>query len=155
MALMLCDYLRPACYIWHIRHFSFFNLIILFWLIQQDYFYDVTGQSQESKRSYKPSRIKELHSKLHCLRTLLCTLTATHLTLIYVCTYIRLRVPSGCPIKQARIIISYPYNPKFIENTWDGTRDRRLDSCIQSIASALAPAHFLFALLFQNLATFN
>ena len=56
----------------------------------------------------KPARIKEVHSKLHSFQASLCTLTATHLTitLIYVCTYIRLSVPLGCLIKQAGIIIS-------------------------------------------------
>ena len=67
--------------------------------------YNVTGQSQESEGSYKPARIKEVHSKLHSFQTSLCALTATHLTLIYVCTYIRLSVPLGCLIKQTGIII--------------------------------------------------
>ena len=51
------------------------------------------------------ARIKEVHSKLHSFQASLCRLTATHLTLIYVCTYIRLSVPLGCLIKQAGIII--------------------------------------------------
>ena len=59
----------------------------------------------ESEGSCKPARIKEVHSKLHSFQASLCTLTATHLTLIYVCTYIRLSVPLGCLIKQAGIII--------------------------------------------------
>ena len=49
--------------------------------------------------------IKEVHSKLHPFQASLCTLTYTHLTLRYVCTYIRLSVPLGCLIKQAEIII--------------------------------------------------
>ena len=53
----------------------------------------------------RPARIKEVHSKLHSFQASLYTLTATHLTLIYVCTYIRLSVPLGCLIKQAVIII--------------------------------------------------
>ena len=65
----------------------------------------VTGQSQEYEGSYKPARIKEVHSKLHSFQASLYTLTATHLTLIYVYTYIRLSVPLGCLIKQAGIII--------------------------------------------------
>ena len=79
--------------------------LILLRLFQQNYCYNVTGQSQESEGSCKPARIKEVHSKLHSFQASLCTLTATHLTLIYVCTYIRLSVPLGCLIKQAGIII--------------------------------------------------
>ena len=52
-----------------------------------------------------PPPLKDVHSKLHSFQASLCTLTATHLTLIYVCTYIRLSVPLGCLIKQAGIII--------------------------------------------------
>ena len=63
----------------------------------------VTGQSQQSDGSYP--RIKEVHSKQHSFQASLYTLTATHLTLIYVCTCIRLSVPLGCLIKQAGIII--------------------------------------------------
>ena len=86
--------------------FIFLNLtLILLRLFQQHYCYNVTGQSQESEGSCKPARIKEVHSKLHSFQASLCTLTATHLTLIYVCTYIRLSVPLGCLIKQAGIII--------------------------------------------------
>ena len=36
------------------------------------------------------------NSKLHSFQASLCTLTATHLTLIYVCMYIQLSVPLGC-----------------------------------------------------------
>ena len=79
--------------------------LILLRLFQQHYCYNVTDQSQESEGSCKPARIKEVHSKLHSFQASLCTLTATHLTLIYVCTYIRLSVPLGCLIKQAGIII--------------------------------------------------
>ena len=79
--------------------------LILLRLFQQHYCYNVTGQSQESEGSCKPARIKEVHSNLHSFQASLCTLTATHLTLIYVCTYIRLSVPLGCLIKQAGIII--------------------------------------------------
>ena len=64
-----------------------------------------TGQSQESEGSYKPAMIKEVHSKLHSFQASLFTLSATHLTLIYVYTYIRLSVPLDCLIKQAGIII--------------------------------------------------
>ena len=86
--------------------YTFFYLtLILLRLFQQHYCYNVTGQSQESEGSCKPARIKEVHSKLHSFQASLCTLTATHLTLIYVCTYIRLSVPLGCLIKQAGIII--------------------------------------------------
>ena len=67
--------------------------LILLRLIQQHYCYNVTGQSQESEGSCKPARIKEVHSKLHSFQASLCTLTATHLTLIYVCTYICLSIP--------------------------------------------------------------
>ena len=55
---------------------------------------NATSQSQES---YKPERIKKVHSKLHLLQASLCTLTATRIALIYVCTYIRLSVPFGYP----------------------------------------------------------
>ena len=85
--------------------FLFYLTLILLRLFQQHYCYNVTGQSQESEGSCKPARIKEVHSKLHSFQNSLCTLTATHLTLIYVCTYIRLSVPLGCLIKQAGIII--------------------------------------------------
>ena len=84
---------------------SFYLTLILLRLFQQYYCYNVTGQSQESEESCRPARIKEVHSKLHSFQASLCTLTATHLTLIYVCTYIRLSVPLGCLIKQAGIII--------------------------------------------------
>ena len=86
-------------------HHNFYLTLILLRLFQQHYCYNVTGQSQESEGSCKPARIKEVHSKLHSFQASLCTLTATHLTLIYVCTYIRLSVPLGCLIKQAGIII--------------------------------------------------
>ena len=85
--------------------YFFYLTLILLRLFQQHYCYNVTGQSQESEGSCKPARIKEVHSKLHSFQASLCTLTATHLTLIYVCTYIRLSVPLGCLIKQAGIII--------------------------------------------------
>ena len=80
-------------------------LFFYFYFLFKHLFYNVTGQSQESEGSCKPARIKEVHSKLHSFQASLCTLTATHLTLIYVCTYIRLSVPLGCLIKQAGIII--------------------------------------------------
>ena len=79
---------------------TYFTLVVPTALLLQ-----LTGQSQESEGSCKPARIKEVHSKLHSFQASLCTLTATHLTLIYVCTYIRLSVPLGCLIKQAGIII--------------------------------------------------
>ena len=75
-----------------VKIFYYLTLILLR-LFQQHYCYNVTGQSQESEGSCKPARIKEVHSKLHSFQASLCTLTATHLTLIYVCTYIRLSVP--------------------------------------------------------------
>ena len=34
--------------------------------------------------SYKPARFKEVHSKLHLFQASFCTLTATHLSLIFV-----------------------------------------------------------------------
>ena len=89
-----------------IKGLDFDNLtLILLRLFQQHYCYNVTGQSQESEGSCKPAKIMEVHSKLHLFQASLCTLTATHLTLIYVCTYIRLSVPLGCVIKQAGITI--------------------------------------------------
>ena len=50
----------------------------------------------DPKSFCKPSRIKEVHSKVDSFQASLCTLTATHLTLVYVCTNIRPSVPSGC-----------------------------------------------------------
>ena len=85
--------------------FYFYLTLILLRLFQQHYCFNVTDQSQESEGSCKPARIKEVHSKLHLLQASLCKFTATHLTLIYVCTCIRLNVPLGCLIKQAGIII--------------------------------------------------
>ena len=76
--------------------FYFYLTLILLRLFQQHYCYNVTGQSQESEGSCKPARINEVHSKLHSLQASLCKFTATHLTLIYVCTCIRLSVPLGC-----------------------------------------------------------
>ena len=99
----LISILRLNCYI--NIFFIFYLTLILLRLFQQHFCYNVTGQSQESEGSCKPARIKEVHSKLHSFQASLCTLTATHLTLIYVCTYIRLSVPLGCLIKQAGIII--------------------------------------------------
>ena len=95
---MTCD-IAPYIY------YFFYLTLILLRLFQQHYCYNVTCQSQESEGSCKPARIKEVHSKLHSFQASLSTLTATHLTLIYVCTYIRLSVPLGCLIKQAGIII--------------------------------------------------
>ena len=66
---------------WH--YYFFYLTLILLRLFQQHYCYNVTGQSQESEGSCKPARIKEVHSKLHSFQASLCTLTATHLTLIY------------------------------------------------------------------------
>ena len=66
---------------------------------------DLMCQSQEPKGSDKPVRIKEVHSKLHSFQASLCTLTATHLTTMYVCTYIWQSVPLGFLIKQAGMII--------------------------------------------------
>ena len=94
-------------------NFFYYLTLILLRLFQQHYCYNVTGQSQESEGSCKPARIKEVHSKLHSFQASLCTLTATHLTLIYVCTYIRLSVPLGCLIKQAGI------NIHTILNMWE------------------------------------
>ena len=99
----------------------FYLTLILLRLFQQHYCYNVTGQSQESEGFCKPARIKEVHSKLHSFQASLCTLTATHLTLIYVCTYIRLSVPLGCLIKQAGIIIHTIL--KYVGNTGNRTRD--------------------------------
>ena len=103
---LLINLTRPGATTCLFVHKYFFYLtLILLRLFQQHYCYNVTGQSQESEGSCKPARIKEVHSKLHSFQASLCTLTATHLTLIYVCTYIRLSVPLGCLIKQAGIII--------------------------------------------------
>ena len=62
-------------------HWEAFFIIILLWLFQQHYCYNVIDQSQESQGSYKPARIKEVYSKLHSFQASLCTPTATHLTL--------------------------------------------------------------------------
>ena len=86
-----------------------------------------TGQSQEFGGACKPTRIKEVHSKLHSFQVSLCTLTATHLTLIYVCTYIRLSVPLGCLIKQAGIIIHT------ILNMWEAPGIKPVKSGLTSV----------------------
>ena len=114
----------------HIDNYIFISTFFYLTLIslrffQQHYCHNVTGQSQESKGSCKPARIKEVHSKLHSFQASLCTLTATHLTLIYVCTYIRLSVPLGCLIKQAGIIIHT------ILNMWE-TPGIWLEKCISN-----------------------
>ena len=83
--------------------------------------------SQESEGSCKPTRIKEVHSKLYSFQASLCTLTATYLTLIYVCTYIRLSVPLGCLIKQAGIIIHT------ILNMWETPRIEPVTSDLTSV----------------------
>ena len=96
-----------GCHGTSLRILNFINACCCYFtsVVQQHYCYNVTGQSRESEGSYKPPRIKEVHSELHSFLASLCTFTATHLTLIYVCTYIRLSVPLGCLIKQAGIII--------------------------------------------------
>ena len=122
------------------NNFLFFYLtLILLRLFQQHYCYNVTGQSQESEGSCKPARIKEVHSKLHSFQASLCTLTATHLTLIYVCTYIRLSVPLGCLIKQAGIIIHT------ILNMWE-TPGRHSSStrCWVIHLSIIMPVTYIF-----------
>ena len=104
-------------------HHFFLNLtLILLRLFQQHYCYIVTGQSQESEGSYK-----EVHSKLHSFLASLCTLTATRLTLIYVCTYIRLSVLLGCLIKQAGIIINT------IINLWEASGIEPVTSGLTSV----------------------
>ena len=50
---------------------TFYLTLILLRLFQLHYCYNVTGQSQESKESYKPVRIKEVHS--NSIRSRLCT----------------------------------------------------------------------------------
>ena len=91
------------------------------------YYYNVTGQSQESEGSCTPARIKEVYTKLHSFQASLCTLTATHLTLIYVCTYIRLSVPLRCLIKPAGIIIHT------ILNFWETTGIEPVTSGLTSL----------------------
>ena len=119
--------------------YNFYLTLILLRLFQQHYCYNVTGQSQESERSCKPAKIKEVHSKLHSFQASLCTLTATHLTLIYVCTYIRLSVPLGCLIKQAGIIIHT------ILNMWETPGIEPVTSDLTSvyIKSAALPTELL------------
>ena len=111
---------------------NYYITLILLRLFQQHYCYNVTGQSQESEGSCKPARIKEVHSKLHSFQASLCTLTATHLTLIHVCTYIRLSVPLGCLIKQAGIIIHTILNMWETSVIGNRTRDIWLDKCISN-----------------------
>ena len=53
-----------SLYFFKILNILYLTLILLR-LFQQHYCYNVTGQSQESEGSYKPARIKEVHSKLH------------------------------------------------------------------------------------------
>ena len=76
-----------------------------FFILFNTYFTSVVPTALLLQCNWPITRIKEVHSKLHSFQATLCTLTATHLTLIYVCTYIRLSVPLGCLIKQAGIII--------------------------------------------------
>ena len=52
--------------------FNYLTLILLR-LFQQHYCYNVTGKLQESELSYKPARIKEVHSKLHSFQASLYT----------------------------------------------------------------------------------
>ena len=86
-------------------------------------------QSQEHEGSDKPGRIKEAHLKLHSFQASLCTLAATHLTLIYVCLIKQLL---GCLIKQTGIIIRTILNLYFVGNTGNRTRDLWLDKCIST-----------------------
>ena len=65
----------------------------------------ITGIQWNMDRISQRGLFKEVNSKLQLYQASLCTLTATHLTLIYVCTYILLSVPLGCLIKQTGIII--------------------------------------------------
>ena len=72
-------------------------------------------QSQEPEGSDKPARIKEVYYKQHSFQASLCTLTAAHLTLIYV-----LHIHSAkCTVKLLNQAgrNNYPYNPKFVGNT--------------------------------------
>ena len=71
----------------------------------------------------KTARIKKVHSKLISFQDSLCTLTATHLTLIFVVQYIRRSVPLGCLIKPAEIII------RIILNLW---KTPRIEPVIQT-----------------------
>ena len=108
------------------------STLILLWLFQQHYCYNVTGQSQESEGSYTPATIKVVHSKLHLFQASMCTLTATHLTLIYVCTYIRLSVPLGCLIKQTGIIIIT------ILNLWETPGIEPVTSGLKSLSQTIS-----------------
>ena len=52
----------------------FYLTLILLWLFQQHYCYNVTGQSQQSEGSDKSARIKEVHpnyirSRLRCVHS--------------------------------------------------------------------------------------
>ena len=98
----------------------FFNIyltLILLRLFQQHYYYNVTGQSQESEGSYKPARIKEVHSKLHSFQALLCTVyTHSYSFNPDICLHIH---SAECTV---RLLFqagrnNYPYNPKFVGNT--------------------------------------
>ena len=79
---------------------------------------NVTYQSQESEGSYKPASIKEVHSNLHSIQALLCTLTATHLTMIHICLHIH---SAECTVRLQLLNQAgrnnYPYNLKFVGNT--------------------------------------
>ena len=104
-------------------------------MFQQHYCYNVTGQSQESEGSYKPARIKEVHSKQHSFQAF--AVFTNSYSFNPVCTYIRLSVPwpLGCLIKQAGIINNYPYCPKFVGNTGSRTHDLWLDKCTMYISN--------------------
>ena len=69
----------------------------------------IIAYSQESEGSCKPARIKEVHSKLHTFQALLCS-----------CTLIATQAAKN----------NYPYNPKFVGNTGNRTRDFWLDKYI-------------------------
>ena len=47
------------------------SCLVLFYFGCSNYRYNDTGESQESEESYKPARVKEVHSKLHSFQLLI------------------------------------------------------------------------------------
>ena len=90
----------------------------------------LTGQSQESEGPYKPARIKEVHTKLHSFQASLCTLhTHSYSFNTDICLHIH---SAECTVRLLNQACrnNYPYNPKYVGNTGNRTRDLWLVKCI-------------------------
>ena len=91
---------------------------------------DVTGQSPQPQGSYKPAKIKEVHSKLHSFQASLCT-SHSYTFNPDICLHIYSVECTVRLLNQAGLN-NYPYNPKFVGNTGNRTRDLWLDKCISN-----------------------